>query len=236
LGLSPEETLRFRGLARDVFDVTGAGDAVAAMLAIALAEAARRANLAGSLAVTKAGTQPVFREEFERLLTSHRIGTKILTWEQARSWVEVRRRRGHTVVFTNGCFDILHAGHVWCLEEARRQGDCLIVGLNSDHSVRALKGSRRPVISEHYRAQMLAALECVDAVVIFEEETPARLIDLLRPQVMVKGGDYRPEEIAGVDRVLADGGRVVIVPLFQGLSTTQILRSAADLQQTHAEP
>lgn len=225
-------TTHLTAVARHVYDVTGAGDTVAAMLAASLVEgydlpeAARRANLAGGLAVSKAGTQPVRRDEFQRLLNSQHLSGKILGWEPAARLVAARREQGQTIVFTNGCFDILHAGHLHCLEQARRHGDFLVVGLNSDRSVRALKGPSRPVVSEHHRAQLLAALECVDLVVLFDEDTPAGLVDVIRPQVIVKGGDYRPEDVVGADRVRAQGGRVVIVPLCPGLSTTQLLRSA----------
>jgi D-beta-D-heptose 7-phosphate kinase/D-beta-D-heptose 1-phosphate adenosyltransferase len=230
-----ETTVHLKALARNVYDVTGAGDTVAATLAAMLAEghslldAAEWANAAGSLVVSKAGTQPVYRDELQRLHAGQHINSKILDWNQARQIVEDRKRRGQTIVFTNGCFDIVHAGHVRCLEEARRQGDFLVVGLNGDRSVRALKGSGRPVVPEHYRAQLLAAMEYVDAVVVFDEETPLALVQLLRPQVIVKGGDYRPEQVVGADSVLADGGRVVVVPMLAGLSTTRILQSGASL-------
>ena len=238
---TPETILHLKALARQVFDVTGAGDTVAAMLSVSLAEghplpeAVRRANLAASLAVGKAGTEPVYRDEFDRASNSTLLSTKIQTWEQARQTVQARKARGQTIVFTNGCFDILHAGHLYCLEEARRQGDYLVVALNSDRSVRGLKGSSRPIVPEHHRAQLLAALECVDLVVLFDEPDPARLVELLRPSVMVKGGDYRPEEIAGAARVLADGGRIVIVPIFKGLSTTQIVRQVSSLAHREQE-
>ena len=230
-----ETTVHLKALARNVYDVTGAGDTVAATMAAMLAEghslsdAAEWANAAGSLVVSKAGTQPVYRDELLRLHAGQHINNKILDWNQARQVVEDRRRRGQTIVFTNGCFDIVHAGHVRCLEEARRQGDFLVVGLNGDRSVRGLKGSGRPVVPEHYRAQLLAAMEYVDAVVIFDEETPFKLIELLRPQVIVKGGDYQPDQVVGADLVRAAGGRVVVVPMLPGLSTTRILQSGASL-------
>ena len=230
-----ETTIHLKALARNVYDVTGAGDTVAATLAAMLAEgrglgdAAEWANAAGSLVVAKAGTQPVYRDELQRLHGSQHINSKIMDWNQAKQVVEERKRRGQTIVFTNGCFDIVHAGHVRCLEEARRQGDFLVVGLNGDRSVRGLKGSGRPVVPEHYRAQLLAAMEYVDAVVVFDEETPLALVELLRPKVIVKGGDYRPEDVVGAQCVLAEGGRVVVVPMLAGLSTTRILQSGASL-------
>jgi len=133
------------------------------------------------------------------------------------------RREGKRVVFTNGCFDVLHAGHLDSLRRARAEGDFLVVGLNGDGSVRALKGEGRPLVPEGDRAELLAALEPVDRVVLFHEETPARLIGRLLPDVLVKGGDYAPEEIAGADAVRDAGGRVVIVPLKEGLSTRGLI-------------
>jgi len=133
------------------------------------------------------------------------------------------RPRRETLVFTNGCFDLLHRGHVDCLDRARRLGDALVVGLNTDASIRALKGPGRPVVPEKDRARILAALECVDAVVLFAEETPRSLIAELLPDVLVKGGDYRPEEIVGHAEVRAAGGRVEILPLVEGQSTSSIL-------------
>jgi D-beta-D-heptose 7-phosphate kinase/D-beta-D-heptose 1-phosphate adenosyltransferase len=227
-----DATVVLRAQARAVSDVTGAGDTVAAMLAVALAEglslreAAERANLAAGLAVEKVGTQPVGRAELDQRLLGCRSAYKVMDRRAAQECVERWRQQGKTIVFTNGCFDLLHAGHIHCLEEARRQGDYLVVGLNSDRSVRVLKGEGRPVVAEAERAAVLAALGCVDVVVLFDEDHPAALVDLLRPHVLVKGGDYCPEQIAGAQRVLADGGRVVIVPLLPGLSTTQLLQRA----------
>jgi D-beta-D-heptose 7-phosphate kinase/D-beta-D-heptose 1-phosphate adenosyltransferase len=146
---------------------------------------------------------------------------KVLTWEAARAWRD--RVRG-AVVFTNGVFDLLHPGHVDVLVAARREGDKLVVGVNSDHSARRLgKGPERPVRSEAERALVLAALECVDAVVIFDQDTPRELVARLQPDVLVKGGDYAPESVAGGAEVRARGGRIVIVPLTPGHSTTSTI-------------
>jgi len=133
------------------------------------------------------------------------------------------RREGVRVVFTNGCFDLLHPGHVALLERARAEGDRLVVGLNSDRSVREIKGSERPVIPEHERAEVLQALECVDRVVVYDEDTPAALIEALVPDVLVKGADWPLEAIVGRDVVERAGGRVVRVGLLEGLSTTALL-------------
>jgi len=148
---------------------------------------------------------------------------KILSREAARDMVTRNRRMGRTTVFTNGCFDILHAGHVTYLEEARRLGDCLVVGLNSDASIRRLKGPDRPVNPESDRARVLAALGCVDAVVLFDEDTPLELIKALGPDVLVKGADWTEEEIVGGAEVRAAGGRVVTIPLVANRSTTGII-------------
>lgn len=139
------------------------------------------------------------------------------------------KKQGQTVVFTNGCFDILHAGHIASLTEAAAQGDKLIVALNSDSSVKALKGNDRPINDENARATVMAALRMVDAVVIFAEPTPRELVIALEPDVLVKGGDYKVEDIAGAKEVLEKGGRVVINPIVEGFSTTSIIKKAHDL-------
>jgi rfaE bifunctional protein nucleotidyltransferase chain/domain len=148
----------------------------------------------------------------------------ILTLEQVILQFDRAKRNGRRIVFTNGCFDLLHPGHIRSLEHARSLGDALIVGLNSDASVRLLKGEGRPAIPERERAEILAALECVDGVVIFPEATPRRLIAALLPDVLVKGGDWPGEGIVGREEVEAAGGRVVSVPVMPGYSTTEILR------------
>ena len=143
-----------------------------------------------------------------------------MTWEKARAW---RKRARGTVVFTNGVFDLLHPGHVDVLAGARAQGDALIVGINGDDSVRRLKGPERPVRPEADRAYVLAALESVDAVTVFHEDTPRELILAIEPDVIVKGGDYSPEQVVGAREARAWGGRVVIIPLTNGHSTTNIV-------------
>ncbi len=148
--------------------------------------------------------------------------SKILTGEEAAT--RFGRPRGGILVFTNGCFDLLHAGHVEVLETARGMGDWLIVGINSDSSVARLKGPGRPLVPEGDRARLVAALECVDAVVLFDEDTPLRLISSLLPDVLVKGGDYRRQEVVGREVVEGLGGRVEIVPLVPGRSTTLLLQ------------
>ena len=148
----------------------------------------------------------------------------ILTLEQAIVRFASEKRNGRRVVFTNGCFDLMHPGHIRILEEARALGDALIVGLNSDASVRSLKGAGRPLIPESERAEILAALECVDAVVIFNEPTPREIISRLLPDILVKGGDWAGDQIIGREEVEAAGGRVVSIPVVPGYSTTNILQ------------
>jgi rfaE bifunctional protein nucleotidyltransferase chain/domain len=147
-----------------------------------------------------------------------------LTLEEAILRFGREKRNGRRVVFTNGCFDLLHPGHIQCLEQARELGDALIVGLNSDASVRQLKGPGRPLLPERERAEILAALECVDAVVIFDELTPQTVIAQLLPDVLVKGGDWAGDRIVGREEVEAAGGRVVSAPVVPGYSTTEIVR------------
>ena len=219
---------------RDVADVTGAGDTVVAVLAACLGsgwrlpDACRLANVAAGIAVSHPGTYVVHADELAMAWKG--LSHKILNRESACRRLADARRRGRTVVFTNGCFDILHAGHLASLEGSKRLGDLLVVGLNSDVSVRGLKGDSRPVIDQENRASLLAALACVDVVVIFDEPTPDELIRQLDPHVLVKGGDYTVDQIAGADFVLSRGGRVVTIPLVPGLSTTSILeRKSRDL-------
>jgi rfaE bifunctional protein nucleotidyltransferase chain/domain len=152
------------------------------------------------------------------------LDPEILTLEEAILRFGREKRNGRRVVFTNGCSDLLHPGHIGSLEQARALGDALIVGLNSDASVRALKGVGRPVLPERERAEILAALECVDAVIIFDELTPREVIARLLPDVLVKGGDWPGNQIVGREEVEAAGGRVVSIPVIPGYSTTEILR------------
>jgi D-beta-D-heptose 7-phosphate kinase/D-beta-D-heptose 1-phosphate adenosyltransferase len=223
-----------------VRDVSGAGDTVAAVLALALAagadwEAALRCATAGAaVAVGKRGTASVSLAELRREVLPHASLTaedKIVTLAtdldaQLARW----RSEGQRIGFTNGCFDILHPGHVRVLTRARAACDRLIVGLNSDGSVRRLKGEDRPLQTERARAEVLAALEAVDLVVIFEDDTPLDLITRIRPSVLVKGGDYTREQVVGHDIVEAHGGRVVLVDLLEGFSTTSLVARAREGQ------
>ncbi len=218
-------------VAVEVFDVTGAGDAVAATFALALAagftlrEAAEAANLAGGAIVRQIGVGRISRELLERAAAG-RAGSaerKVVSLEEAVRESHKVASGGGRAVFTNGCFDLVHRGHVALLEEARRRGELLIVGLNSDESARRLKGPSRPVLGEAERAYVLASLAPVDLVVIFDEDTPERLIREIDPRVLVKGADYAESEIVGADIVKSRGGEVVRVPLVEGASTSSIV-------------
>jgi rfaE bifunctional protein nucleotidyltransferase chain/domain len=148
---------------------------------------------------------------------------KILSWEALKNEVESRRGNGQKIAFTNGCFDILHVGHVRYLREARNTADFLILALNSDASVRAIKGDKRPLVPQEERAEVVASLEAVDYVALFDETTPLKLIEYLRPDCLVKGGDWKEEAVVGGDAVRSWGGRVVIIPVVEGASTTNIV-------------
>lgn len=218
---------------RSVYDNTGAGDAVLAMLAAAVAagadweEAARLTNIAGGLEVEKFGCVPITREEVlaDLRLSLGAGACKIRRVEQLQADLALRRERGDTIVFTNGCYDLLHVGHIRFLERCRELGQVLVVGLNSDDSVRAqAKGQDRPLIPQEQRAEVLAALQSVDYVVIFDEPTPKKIIEQLTPDVLVKGEDWADKGVVGREHVEAHGGRVVLVPLVEGVSTTSIVQ------------
>jgi D-beta-D-heptose 7-phosphate kinase/D-beta-D-heptose 1-phosphate adenosyltransferase len=219
--------------AREVFDVSGAGDTVIATLAAGLAgglamePAVELANLAAGIVVGKVGTIPIAAHELIAALTPSsgvRSGEKVIDRETAAKRVAEWRAAGETIVFTNGCFDLLHVGHVTLLEDCRAFGSKVVLGLNSDASVQRLKGPTRPVVGERERARVMSALAAVDAVVVFEEDTPLELIRAVKPDVLVKGGDYSVETVVGHEEVLAAGGRVEIVPTVEGFSTSSIVR------------
>lgn len=221
--------------ARQVFDISGAGDTVIAVLALARAcglatdSATALANLAAGVVVGKIGTVPVDRDELLSALMPEAerfAGEKVLSLAQLRTRVSAWRSAGATIVFTNGCFDLLHTGHIKLLEEARREGSRLVVAVNSDASVRKLKGPQRPIVAEKDRAGLLAALSAVDAVIIFDAPTPLAAIEALRPDVIVKGGDYDESTVVGAKEVRSWGGRVHIVPTVEGFSTTGLIAKA----------
>lgn len=216
--------------AREVYDVTGAGDTVISVLAAALGagqdlmHSTALANLAAGIVVGKLGTAVVSVPEMRRAL--HKGGEAergVVSETQLLAAVEQARSRGESLVMTNGCFDILHAGHVAYLQEARRLGDRLVIAVNDDDSVRRLKGATRPINGLDHRMAVLAALQCVDWVVPFSEDTPERLICRVRPDYLVKGGDYRPEQVAGYDCVTSNGGKVIALAYHEGHSTTDII-------------
>ncbi len=230
--------------ARAVYDITGAGDMVMAMVGLCLAagvdpaQAVRMGNVAAGLEVERAGVAVIFRDEILAELLTGRDGAarKVATSRQIAVAAEEHRRRGEKVVFTNGCFDLLHAGHVRYLAEAAALGDVLVVGVNSDQSVRKLKGPTRPVIGERDRAALLAALQCVQYVVVFDDDTPHALLEAIRPDVLVKGGTYTTDEVVGREIVEAYGGQIRVTGLVNGVSTTNILASMARGQTVHSAP
>ncbi|MBI1368920.1 MAG: D-glycero-beta-D-manno-heptose 1-phosphate adenylyltransferase [Planctomycetes bacterium] len=223
--------------ARNVYDVSGAGDMVLAMLAGARAnganwlDAVKLANVAAGLEVEKFGVVPIPLEEVHLalLLRDHHQMGKVRTADQLEAELKAWRQQGRKIAFTNGCFDILHAGHVRVLQGARAMGDLLVLAVNTDVSIRAQKGPQRPIVNEDERVQLLAALECVDYIVLFgdgkggEGDTPIPLIKRLQPDVLVKGGTYSHDQVVGWEIVESYGGKVATVPPVEGLSTTNIV-------------
>ena len=227
-----QEPLHMPTQAKEVYDVTGAGDTVISVLAASLAagkslsDSCKLANAAAGVVVGKLGTSTLSTIELtEAIHGSQDSGFGVISEAQLKQAVKAARARGEKVVMTNGCFDILHAGHVAYLNEAAKLGDRLIVAVNSDSSVQALKGPGRPVNPEDRRMAVLAGLGAVDWVVPFGEETPQRLISEILPTLLVKGGDYKPEEIAGGQEVIAAGGEVRVLNFEDGCSTTEIIEA-----------
>ncbi|WP_127089512.1 PfkB family carbohydrate kinase [Aquabacter cavernae] len=222
--------------AREVFDVSGAGDTALAALATALAAGepmeacVRMANAAAAIAVGKLGTAVVTRAEIaaalDRALPQVEPPGALVPLDRAREIVSGWQAAGARVVFTNGCFDLVHPGHVALLEAAAAEGDRLVVALNTDASTRRLKGPTRPLQDETARARVIGAMRCVDLVVLFEEDTPLETIRTLLPDVLVKGSDYKPEDVVGADVVLAHGGRLVLADLVAGRSTSSLVAKA----------
>lgn len=230
-----QAAVHLRTMARQVFDVSGAGDTAVAAMSLGLAagadivSAATLANLAAGIVVGKLGTAVVTSSELIEQLTpagSRSEASKIFTLESVLQLAHLWRDQGLSIAFTNGCFDLLHPGHVSLLDQAKRGSDRLIVGLNSDDSIRRLKGPERPIQNEIARATVLSSLKFVDAVVIFAEDTPIELIKALKPDVLVKGADYSLDQVVGGDFVRSHGGRVVLAELVDGHSTTGMVRRA----------
>ena len=221
---------------REVYDVTGAGDVVVAALAAARAnaltwpDAVRLANAAAGLEVEVFGVEPIPLQRLHHavLVAQGALDGKVRTLEQLAVEVDLRRAQGQRIVFTNGCFDVLHAGHVWLLDRARDEGDFLIVATNTDETIRRYKGPNRPVNTAEARVRVLAGLASVDAVLVFEQDTPAQVIQRLRPDVLVKGDEYSLDQIPGAAFVQSSGGRVVRIPMMGGQSTSKTLDRLGD--------
>ena len=217
--------------AKEVFDVTGAGDTVVSVLAMALAigfnyqDSAWLSNMAASIVVGKIGTAVVTLPEIDEYLHEEMLRTSkaVLNLEELTKTVSLAKSVGKTVVFTNGCFDLIHGGHIEFLQKARAKGDLLVVGLNSDKSVKAIKGNGRPIKGEKERANIISALKSVDYITIFDETTPEEIISKIRPDILVKGDDYDVDEVVGREIVEGYGAKVELIPVVKGLSTTNIV-------------
>ena len=229
LGLTSQgEIQHLPTVALDVFDVSGAGDTVVAVMALSMAsglnlfDAMKLANLAAGKVVGKWGTQPILMSELESAMNNDKpILAKTSSIENAKNVINLAKPK--KLVFTNGCFDLLHSGHVSYLEKARKLGDFLVVGINTDESVSSLKGTGRPILLLSDRIKMLSSLSCVDLVVPFSEDTPIKLIEEIRPNFLVKGKDYTEDSIVGSDLVKSYGGSVVTIDLVEGMSTSAII-------------
>lgn len=229
--LRPDQPeLHLPARAREVFDVTGAGDTVIAILAAVMAsgqsipEAMALANLAAGIVVGKLGTATVSAPELRRAIQDEQGSERgVVSEEQLLIAIEDARASGEKIVFTNGCFDIIHAGHVGYLEEARGLGDRLVVAVNSDASIRRIKGEGRPINPVDRRMAVLAGLESVDWVLSFDEDTPERLLRSIKPDILVKGGDYREDQVVGADIVREQGGEVRVLSYVESCSTTAIV-------------
>jgi len=232
-----EPPLHLTAHAKQVFDVTGAGDTVAAVLGLAIGaglaldDSVRLANLAAGIVVSKLGTSTVTRQELKRQLVPSYSTSNNVIYDRGElsEFMRLSREQGNRIVMTNGCFDLIHPGHVHYLEAARSLGDILIVAVNDDDSVRRLKGPQRPVNSLQYRMRMLSALGCVDCVVPFAEDTPYSLYANFLPDVLVKGGDYHVDSVVGGNCVRAAGGNVVILDYLPGYSSTGLISRINEL-------
>ncbi|GIW48181.1 MAG: bifunctional protein HldE [Deltaproteobacteria bacterium] len=222
--------------AKEVFDVTGAGDTVVSTFTLAYLssgsweDSVKIANTAAGIVVGRLGAATVSSEELlEHLNNRYTYQRKILRRDTLLLTASQLKSAGKKIVFTNGCFDLFHTGHLHLLEEAKKLGDVLIVAINSDQSVKRLKGAQRPIFDENERAKIIAALGFVDYVVVFEEDTPFELIEELKPDIIVKGGDYTVERVVGRDIVESHGGRVHIIPLLEGVSTSSLIEKIKNL-------
>jgi D-beta-D-heptose 7-phosphate kinase/D-beta-D-heptose 1-phosphate adenosyltransferase len=217
--------------AKEVYDIAGAGDTVVSVLGLGIASgltfknSAEIANIAAGIVVGKVGTATVTGQEIFEYYNqqSAHFSDKLKEIEELKSIVEQEKAKGKTMVFTNGCFDLLHVGHIKYLREAKLLGDILILGLNSDNSVRRLKGNKRPLVPEKDRAHILSALNCIDYITIFDEDTPLELIMELKPDILVKGKDYKKSEVVGWEVVKSYGGRIELIDLVQDVSTSAMI-------------
>lgn len=229
--VSKEEFKNIECMSREVYDVTGAGDTVISYLAVCLTnnipliDSIQIANYAAGVGVSKMGTYAVSVEEIQKYIEEENnvsLENKVVTLEEL---VKILSKKGNKkVVFTNGCFDIFHVGHVRYLRETSKLGDILVVGINSDSSVKRLKGEKRPIVTQDERAELISSLDFVSYVVIFDEDTPYNIISKIKPDIITKGGDYNPDNVVGKDIAESYGGKVVICPLIEGKSTTNIIK------------
>jgi D-beta-D-heptose 7-phosphate kinase / D-beta-D-heptose 1-phosphate adenosyltransferase len=229
-------------IAKEVYDVSGAGDTVIATLTAGIAsgmtylDAAWLANIAAGVVVGKLGTQPIDILELKAAAGSvsekctPRMNQKLHSLAAAAVQVQAWRANNNRIVFTNGCFDLLHPGHIYLLNEAKSCGDRLIVGLNSDASIRRIKGFHRPILNENDRATVVGALNCVDIVIVFKQNTPTDIIETLKPDVLVKGANYLMENVVGREILESYGGKVFLVPVLGGYSTTNLTEKAVHIK------
>ena len=221
--ISRDETINFATVAREVFDVSGAGDTVIATVSLGVAlgmgikDAVKMANIAAGIVVSKFGTTPIYKDEL--LTAMNEVSSKVINRKNLLRIIEQEKQKSKKIVFTNGCFDILHKGHLSYLRDASKLGDVFVLGLNSDDSVKRLKGDDRPINNQQDRADVLSFLNFVDYITIFDEDTPLELIKAITPDVLVKGGDYKAEDVVGKDF----SGNVEIIPFIEGYSTTKII-------------
>ena len=233
ISLIDESTHHLPAIAKQVFDVSGAGDTVIATLAAGLIaelnplQSLQLANIAAAVVVGKVGTVPITQADLIKALNAEQGSVqahKVCDLAELKAKVAAWKLAKQKIVFTNGCFDLLHAGHVTYLEAAKKRGDKLILGLNTDRSVSALKGPSRPVVHEDDRARVLAALESVDAVILFDEDTPLNLINAIKPNVIAKGSDYSASQVVGGKEVQSWGGEIALIDLVEGRSTSNIIK------------
>lgn len=228
--ISETKTRTIASAAKDVYDVTGAGDTFISVLTLGLLcsqeleTAVHLANSAAGIVIERTGTSSLTPDELNRRINRD-TGQKLISGDSIVSVANTLKSQGKKIVFTNGCFDLFHSGHLRLLEKSREMGDVLIVGLNSDGSVRKLKGKERPFISQQERISIISALSCVDHVAVFDEPTPAELIQIIKPMIITKGGDYNRDEVVGRDTVEEYGGEVRIIPISRDISTSGIVRT-----------